>query len=204
MHTAPSILLIGPAGSGKDTVADYLAAQHGHRVFHIADPLKRLLAEPVWEPVWTVLYPHGRPAKLRRELQDVGDLLRGWDPHMLMKLTTAAIREDTRTHPGRPWCIADVRLLSEFRLLHDAFPHARVMGLTVPVAERLARLTVRDGAPPAGDWAAHPTERQVTHLLEMGVCDRLISNTGSREALYAAVEDALVSPTRTARPERAL
>lgn len=204
MHPAPSVLLIGAAGSGKDTVADYLAAQHGHQVFHIADPLKRLLADPVWEPVWAVLYPHGRPAKLRRELQDVGDVLRKWDPHMLVKLTVAAIQEGVRPHPAHPWCIADVRLLAEYRLLHDAFPHARVIGLNVPAAERLARLTARDGAPPAGDWAAHPTERRVTHLLEMGVCDRVIANTGTRADLYAAVEDALVSPVRAAHPERAL
>lgn len=204
MRPAPSVLLIGAAGSGKDTVADYLAAQHGHRVFHIADPLKQLLADPVWEPVWTVLYPHGRPAKLRRELQDVGDVLRRWDPHLLVKLIVAAIQDTLRAHPRQAWCIADVRLLSEYRLLHAAFPQARVIGLAVSPTERLARLTARDGAPPAGDWAAHSTERQVTHLLEMGVCDRVIANTGTRADLYAAVEDALVSPARMARPERAL
>lgn len=192
----PSVLLMGTAGSGKDTVADYLAATHGHAVFHIADPLKRLLGDPAWEPVWEVLYPAGRPAKLRRELQEVGDLLRHWDPEMLVKMTAHAIRQTIRTHPGQPWCVADVRLVDEFHALHAQFPHARVLGLTVPDGERTARLAARDGHTPPGDWRAHPTEQQTAQLLQMGVCDTVIANTGSPAALHQAVEAALAAPAR--------
>ena len=200
----PSVLLIGPAGSGKDTVADYLAASHGYAVFHVADPLKRLLGDPAWEPVWEVLYPAGQPVKLRRELQEVGDLLRHWDPEMLVKMTANAIRQNIRTHPGQPWCIADIRLVDEFHALHAQFPHARVVGVAAPKAQRADRLAARDGQTPPGDWSAHPTERQVATLFRLGVCDTTIANTGSLADLRHAVDGAIAAPSRTLSAGRAL
>lgn len=67
----------------------------------------RRLADPVWEPMWAVLYPRERPAKLRRELQDVGDLFRKWNPKC-WRLTVAAIEEGVRpirrTRGASPTC----------------------------------------------------------------------------------------------------
>ena len=193
----PSVLLIGAAGSGKDTVADYLADRHGYAVFHVADPLKRLLGDPAWKPVWEVLYPEGPPPKLRRELQEVGDLLRHWDPAMLVKMTTRAIQHTIRQHPGQPWCLADIRLVDEFQAFHTQFPHARVLGLTAPDPQRAERLAARDGQAPPGDWAAHPTERQTATLFQMGVCDTTIANTGTLADLHRAVDAAITAPSRT-------
>ena len=200
----PSVLLIGSAGSGKDTVADYLAAAYGYAVFHVADPLKRLIGDPAWEPVWEVLFPTGRPTKLRRELQEVGDLLRHWDPEMLVKMTSNAIRQNIRTHPGQPWCLADVRLVNEFHAFHAQFPHARIIGLTAWDAQRAERLVARDGTAPSGNWLAHPTEQQTTLLLERGVCDTVIANIGSRADLRRAVDAVLTGPSRALAAGRAL
>ena len=196
-RSLPPVLLIGAAGSGKDTVAQYLADQHGYHVVHVADALHRLVEDPVWNPVWQVRYPQGRPAKLRRELQDVGDLLRAWDPQMLIKLTVHSINRTVREHPGRPWVIADVRLLQEYQVFHAKYPHARVIGLSAPPSVRMGRILARDGTLPPGDWAEHPTERQVSQLLALGVCDRVIVNEGPVTGLHFAADEALVLPTRT-------
>ena len=192
----PPVLLIGAAGSGKDTVAQHLATRFHYQVVHVADALHQLVDDPVWTPVWQVRYPHGRPTKLRRELQDVGDLLRSWDPEMLVKMTTRALDQATREHPGRPWIIADIRLLQEFRVFHARYPQARVIGLSATPAVRADRMQARDGTLPPGDWTEHATERQVSQLLAMGVCDRVIENQGSVEDLRRAIDTAVIPPTR--------
>lgn len=61
------IILIGKAGSGKDTVADYLALAYGFYGYAFADKLKQIVQE---------LFPHEWATNKRQTLQKVGALMR--------------------------------------------------------------------------------------------------------------------------------
>lgn len=57
MYTTPITLIVGPAGSGKDTIAGFMAKNHGALMIAQADPMKRLAkilfdfsAEQLWGP----------------------------------------------------------------------------------------------------------------------------------------------------------
>jgi hypothetical protein len=71
----------GQAGSGKDTVADYLVKEHGFVSIALADPMKRMLMEvfgfspkQLWGPSEERNEPDARLCRSQRENDDPSDI----------------------------------------------------------------------------------------------------------------------------------
>lgn len=110
--------IAGPAGSGKDTVADYLVQHHGFTKISWAGPLKAGLAamgfpEPAnrdqkEQPI------EGFDFSWREAAQRLGtEFGRFLDPDIWVKLVGKQLLED----PSRNWVISDVRFENEAALI---------------------------------------------------------------------------------------
>lgn len=174
----------GRAGSGKDTVADYLVQHYGFRKDSLAAPLKRCVQD-IFGISDAVMNDRGlREAALadwpdwtpRRLLQFVGtELFRDQiDPDIWVKsLCKRLLARPT----GVDWVIPDVRFVNEDRVLR------RVFGASYRLLH-IARPGYR-GAP--SGILNHASEA------ESPTADGCIRNTGTLEELYSFV-DAFMPP----------
>src|SRR5690606_28421976 len=133
LEARPNIMLIGKAGAGKTTVAQYLRDRYGYRAYALATRIKEIAHE-----LFLDRPPEGKPRAL---YQKVGDQMRAIDPHCWIRALRKRIAEDRKTWSG-PMVIDDIRYPKEVVAFQDEF---------VPVLiesaydVRLERLRQRDG-----------------------------------------------------------
>lgn len=146
------LLMIGPAGSGKDTLAHWISQDFGTTAIGFADPIRAFLTQLLG------------PGKHRAAAQQIGDVLRESQPEVLIR------HAQTRLASRSRWVITDTRLPEELA----AFPKAFTIGILCPPTERLRRLEARDGAVPQS--LTHRTETAVDALVTQ-CATRLINDS---------------------------
>lgn len=170
----PQIIgVAGPAGAGKDTVADYLVSQYGFVKLAFAGPLKAMLAAGgLAEPADRALKEEkieGFSFTWRRAAQTLGtEWGRALDPDIWTKMAmNQAIDLQVQ---GKSVVFSDVRFENEGQIIR-AF-HGRVLHLIGRKIEM-------------GAAAAHASE---TGVLFHPSRDALIENAGSIGLLYEQVD----------------
>lgn len=158
------ILLLGPAGSGKDTAARALAQRYGGSVYHLADPIRATLDTPVWQEALGRQMASGEhPALVRRRaLQAVGDSFRALHPYALVDALVARVDQDGVSTVMVP----DVRLPDELARFRSRWPGCLAVYCDTPEVKRQVRLVDRDGAPLDTQTSTHVTESAVLSLRE--------------------------------------
>lgn len=184
------VVIIGKAGSGKDTAAGYLVRQHGYVQYAFADRIRDIVAELFPDEVLK-----GKPRHL---LQGIGSYMRQLDPDVWVRYLFSRIE---REKPGK-YVISDCRYPNElkFALEHGAVP----LYIHCPDAVRLERLQRRDGTV-NGDLLGHESECAVEAVLDQFFGRFItIDNSSTLAELYRQIDAALSlsSPSSSAtRPE---
>jgi hypothetical protein len=168
--------IAGPAGAGKDTVADFLVRNHGFTKMSFAGPLKEMLAvagfpEPADRALKEALVP-GFDFSWRQAAQQLGtEWGRGLDPDIWIKIVEKRIRHLLDDNIRQPRIvISDVRFNNESKMIHD------FIGSVIHLTGRKADL--------AGTTAAHASESKLMFWPSM---DEIIENDGTPEELYLKV-----------------
>ena len=188
------ILLAGPAGSGKDQAARYLATQWDLAIHHLATPLYALYFSASWQAAERHLVANGRNQTLvrRQFLQQAGDLYRRFSPTLLVDLLMERAQSE-----GPGIVVPDVRLPEEVTAFRHHWPTALLIYCHVPDAMRQARQAARDGTALSAPARHHNTEVDVLALKDGA--DIVWDNSGSWEtsaqALATAVSGRLVGET---------
>ncbi|AOQ24617.1 Dephospho-CoA kinase [Moorella thermoacetica] len=158
------LLLIGKAGAGKDTVADYLVEKYGFQRFAFADKLKEIIQD-----LWPDAFKNGKPRKL---LQDVGTKMREIDKDVWVNYVMRQIGNKDRV------VISDCRLMNEYEIAvrYDFVP----ILIKCDEKVRLERLKKRDGHVLSNAEANHESETEMTKMS----AGFTINNSGSLQALY--------------------
>ena len=155
--------LVGQAGSGKDTVAHFLAEQYGYHPIALATPLKDFI-----DPLLGA-------GKHRRAYQQVGDVMRQEDPLVFIKAVQRQITQGL-------WVITDIRYLNEAL----AFPEAALWFIAAPYNLRVSRLQARDGEVQPRDFL-HRSEQDVEALRDL--CSVILENDGDLPTLYRQIQE---------------
>jgi len=179
------ILLSGWAGSGKDTVADYLVTKHGYKKFALATPLKDLAAELYKFPreladsqegkrqLWRVGYSKKTIRQILLHVARIDKFRFGDD--IYADETVAQIAKES---PDAKIVISDTRYLNEIRV---------ILEFAIKEKHEFAvwRINLRDRD-------ESPVDDISEHALDTYRANAYISNPGdSLENLYAIVEDVL-------------
>lgn len=135
------IIIVGAAGSGKDTLAAWIARDFGTTPIGFADPIRAFVQDLLG------------PGKHRATAQAIGDAVRAADPEAFIR------RAHERAAQVARYLITDARLPAELA----AFPDALSIGLVCPAAVRARRLAARDG--PGFQPLNHWTETAVDALI---------------------------------------
>lgn len=162
------LIIVGAAGSGKDTLVGWIRNDFGVTPIGFADPIRvflRLLLGP---------------GKHRATAQAIGDAIRAADPLAFVRLA------QRRAHRSRRFVITDARLPQELA----AFGEALRIGIDVPESFRAERLAARDGA--AYQPLAHATETQVPALLAQ--CQVRLVNDGPDLASFRRLYETALYP----------
>ena len=184
------LLLAGPAGSGKDHAARYLAARWNLAAHHLAAPLYALVDSPSGRHAVKRLAGDdlGRQAEVRRRfLQGAGDLYRNLSPTLLVDcLVDRAAADAPRI------VVPDLRLPEELAGLRRHWPDALLIYCDVPEAIRQERLAARDGAVLSFRGRNHDTEVAVLAL--KSVADIVWDNSGDWATTAQRLLDQVTSP----------
>lgn len=170
--------LTGPAGAGKDTVADYLVEHHGFIKLSWARPLKQALAvmgfpEPANRDDKEKIIP-GFDFSWRQAAQQLGtEFGRALDADIWVKI----VGHRLRSAPNANWVISDCRFDNEAKLVHE-------LGGTI------WHLRGRQAA--LGEAANHSSENGIG---DIRVDDEFIINDRSIPELFAHV-DGIMSRAR--------
>jgi hypothetical protein len=179
------ILLSGWAGSGKDTVADYLVTKHGYKKFAFATPLKNLASQLFSFPreladsqegkrkLWQVGYSE---KTIRQILLDVAriDKFRFGDD-IYVNETVAQIAKES---PHSNIVISDTRYLNEIRVILE-------FAIKEQHEFEVWRISSRD-------QTNSPVYDISEHVLDTYRANVYITNPGdSLENLYSILEDVL-------------
>jgi len=156
------IALIGKAGAGKDTIADYLVQNYDFKKFAFADKIKEIVYD---------LFPDAGP-KPRKLLQDVGMFFRGIDKDVWVKYLCRKVEKE----PGNV-VVTDVRFKNELEGLRKL----GFIPIKVEAAEEIRkhRLLERDGIVDY-ERLYHISETELDDV----TCYYRVVNNGGLEQLY--------------------
>lgn len=119
------IAILGRAGSGKDTVANYLVSEHGFEKHAFSEGLYKICREY-----------YGMTVKDRGLLQEVGEVMRSIDPDVFVKYLINQLKNSENV------VISDVRFVNEYNTLKElGFKFYRVKA---DLNTRLGRIKERD------------------------------------------------------------
>lgn len=162
------IAIMGKAGSGKDTIADYMVEKYGYKKVSFAMGLKN---------VATGLY--FMKGKDRKLLQDLGTALRSVRKSVFIDYTLSKVEENT--------VISDLRFEDEYRrLTEEGF---FIIKVEAPTMERLERISKRDGIVIDDEYLkilSSPIECYLDD--ENKFFANIIKNDGSIEDLYKKID----------------
>lgn len=165
------LILLGKAGTGKDTVAAYLAGRCGFRCYAFADKIRE-----IGRDLFPEHFQDG--AKPRRLLQDLGIKMRELGPDCWTNYVLRRIATDDPLHA----VITDCRYLREIALAGQAgFLPVLV---DCPTEIRLARLAARDGGSFRPEDLQHVSEQETESAAVAGT----VLNTGTLADLEVAVD----------------
>lgn len=173
----PLLGLSGPAGSGKSSVAAYLAVNHGFHCLAFADPLKDLVQEAFqFFPVQVYgdqkeEIDHRFGKSPRWCLQALGTACREIWPDIWVWRLEDALRRYWQLHQP-PVVVTDVRLRNEVQMLQR-------------LGAKLLRLE-RPGYPGAANGI--PDHISETDLNDFHGWDAILVNSGSLADLYSQVD----------------
>jgi hypothetical protein len=181
MHK-PVIGIMGRAGAGKDTTADYLVEHRGFRKYGFSWALKDLVArefdlerarmdelEYKETVVPGVVGPDGLPRTLREIFQLVGtDGFRAVDPNYWVKKAMVNVLRLIRDPAVVGVAIPDVRFINEAAAIRRAFPGGTIW-----------RIVKEGGATTAA--AAHSSEMEMDRISPSAVLQAV---SGQKELLY--------------------
>lgn len=183
------IALAGPAGVGKDTLANLLVRDYGFTRVAFADELKRVLvfADPkigsvgLREMVETIGWDEAKKhAEVRRLLQVFGEAMRTVDECVWLD---ALDRKVARIHADTPVVLTDVRMPNE-----------------LDYAKRAKMLTIhldRPGVHTNVGWREHLSEKALRGRI--GDFDLVFDGTWSPEQVVAEVLAHMSKPTTPSR-----
>jgi len=174
--------MIGKAGSGKDTVADYLVRMHCFKKIALADPLKKAV-QAVFDVDDDIMYD-----RVKRE-----EPLANWPEWSVRKLLQFVGTEMFRNMVDQDVWVkncASRAVRQDFTVVSDVRFHNEVGGLRQKIGDgrrvffiKVERPDVGGGGAPSG-IANHASESAVDEL----EYDYRIINDGSLDDLYAKVE----------------
>lgn len=172
--TSAYVVLIGKAGAGKDTVAEYLTVHYGFQRYAFADKLKTIARE---------LFPEAfQGTKPRVLLQVLGERMRQIDKDVWVRYLLRRIETE---RPLRA-VITDCRYSNE---LEQCFAAGFIPVMVFcPDEVRQERLAARGDRPLSPKEAAHPSENDVFALFEVWPEKRILDNSGSFKHLYEQVD----------------
>lgn len=162
--------ITGKAGSGKDTVADYLVSEHGYTKISFAAILKNMLRvaglpEPANRDDKEKIVD-GFEFSWRDAAQKLGtEWGRSLDTNIWVKLTMNSL------DPFKKYVISDVRFDNEAEAVRKSGCLIHLTGREIDM----------------GELSNHPSEAGVS----FHNTDYLIYNSGSKEALYTVAEEIL-------------
>jgi len=175
------LFLFGRRGSGKSTVASFLAECTGAKVYKISEPLYRV-ARDVF----------GMKDRDRRLLQLLGDKFREIDLDCLLRYISLALYRDG----PQAAVVEDVRLPREADWLRRMGFQGVLVRAPEPV--RLARLEKR-GERPESDTEEHATESGVDGIIPDYVLDTGGSFKDVRNAVRALVGEIVYRQVASSR-----
>jgi hypothetical protein len=182
MNNQITIGMIGKAGSGKDTVADYIVRRYGFSKIALADPLKKAVQ---------IIFDIDNETMYDREKRE--EPLVGWEGWTVRKLLQFVGTELFRVQVDENiWvknCVSR-SMKSPLSVIADVRFHNEVDGLKKYLAEcgrkslfiKVVRPDVGNGAP--SGIANHASESAIDELKY----DFLVVNDGSFEDLYQKVD----------------
>lgn len=174
--------VVGPIGSGKDTVAEYLATERGYHHISFGDILRELMKEADIEPTRENMIDFAQNYR-----QEHGQ-------HIMGKKVAEKLQA----------CGKEKIVVSGFRLLEDITPVQKAFGnqlkiikVTATASVRFARLKARAGPRDPfteTEFRAHDErEKEVGFTRAFNYADITIFNNGSSEELRRATDEALKS-----------
>ncbi|MEW6770094.1 MAG: ATP-binding protein [Bacillota bacterium] len=167
------VVIVGHAGSGKDTVADYLVAKYGFKKYAFADKLKEIASE---------MFPELVEKERRRVLQVLGQKLREIEPAVWIDFLMGRIEREGAARV----VITDCRYLNEFeRCISSGFGP---LFIDCPAEIRRLRLLKRDGVPISESEEQHASEREVRLIMSKISKDCFITNVGTLRDLYFKID----------------
>lgn len=169
------LLLVGQAGAGKDTVADYLAAKYGFTRYAFADKLKQIARE-----LFPAAFTGGKPRSL---LQNIGTYMRQEDPDVWVNYLLQRI---TAEDPMRA-VITDCRYRNELTICRSR-GFIPVL-ISCPEDVRRERLEARGDSSLTAEQASHPSENDVFAFLEHNPPEHVLDNSGSLENLHRQIDE---------------
>ena len=152
----PIILLCGPVGSGKDSVAKHVIEKYGFVKGSFARPLKKLCAEQFgWDLAqlddleYKETFDPALNATRRQILQRVGtEWFRSIDPQHWTKKAVESIRADLERPEISGIVVSDLRFVNEAAVVRASFPGLLVLVIKV----------VREDGHAATSGAGHSSE----------------------------------------------
>lgn len=171
------IVLVGKAGSGKDTVADYLVNNYGFRKYAFADKMKEIISS---------LFPYKCVReKPRSLLQNIGTYFRSIDEMVWVDYLLRRIETDMPQHA----VISDCRYANELvACMNVGFTPVLI---DCPKEIRDKRIIARGDAPLTEEQENHPSETDVFEFIKTlsSPIPYTIENTGTLEELYNSVDE---------------